>query len=103
MLLLNKEDAEMANKQLNLSKEKQTILKTLYLVGAESILVREGDGAVIITRSLKGGVNGTTLGKRRAFEDKIDESYLFPELLELEGHSSLLLTDLIEEHCPDVN
>ena len=90
-------------KTIVLSKEKQSILKTLYLLGVESILVREKDGAVIITRSLKGSLNGTTLGKRRAYEDEIDKNYLFPELLEINGHSSLLLTDLIAEHCPDIN
>ena len=93
----------MAKQQLYLSQEKQRILKTLYFLGVESILVREGDGAVIITRSLKGSLNGTTLGKRRAYEDEIDKNYLFPELLELEGHSALLLVDLIAEHCPDIN
>ena len=89
-------------KTIVLSKEKQRILKTLYYLGVELILVREKDGAIIITRSLKSGLYGVTLGKRHVSDDEIDENYLFPELLQLESYSSIVLEDLIAKHCPDV-
>ena len=89
----------MTQSVIELSKEKQVILETLHYLGVENIFVRE-DGGIIINRSLKGGLNGIVLGKSPS--GKIDEKYLFPELLQLEGHNCLVVADLVNNYCTDL-
>ena len=88
----------MAKSNIELSENKKVILKTIYFLGVENILVRENDGAIIVTRSVRGSLNGTVLGRMKP-EDEIDKDYLFPEFIQLENRSCLKLSELIADYC----
>lgn len=82
---------------ISLSREKQTILVTLYYLGVRRIGV-SSNGQLQIVSSKKNEVKpGQILGEGYSLE----KQFCLKELLVLENPSNLLLGDLLTKYCDE--